>query len=347
MNDQDLPEDGPNPMAAALATGALANATADEDGMAQDDTPVAVDDVVLDDAELLDDDDEFGTDDDLEDDAEGEFDDEELAAMKMKNKMEEFFAADPLGEEFSELDVLSLEEAATYLKIEFGDLRRMIKEQGLPGRKIGDEWRFLRGAIADWLRAPGGSATPTAQPEKPVRSERPARAERPAFEERPQREERPRRRFPDIEVSVDEGYPPRSQPPRPRPQFRSQNQFGGGAEGGGYQGAGNQGGAGQGSYPPPRRGRYESDQQQQPPQGEYQPPRKRPPFRENQGGQPGGRQFGGAQGGAAQGGAAQGGEGQEGGRRFVGGPKKPKREALGNQRFKRLDRRRFGSDQGE
>ncbi|MBC8114525.1 MAG: helix-turn-helix domain-containing protein, partial [Candidatus Saccharimonas sp.] len=150
--------------------------------------------------------------------------------------MEEFFATDPLTEEFSELDVLTLEEAAIYLKIEFGDLRRMIKEQGLPGRKIGDEWRFLRGAIADWLRAPGGSPTPTAQPEKPARTEQPARAERPAFDDRRQREERPRRRFPDVEVNADEGYPPRSQPPRPRPQFRSQNQFGGGAETGGNQG---------------------------------------------------------------------------------------------------------------
>lgn len=335
MNDQDLPENGANPMAAGLAAGAAANAAADEDGMAQDDTPVAVCNVGLDDTEVIDD--EFGTDDDLDDDAEDELDDEEIEAIKHKHKMEEFFAMDPLEEEYSELDVLTLEEAAIYLKIEFGELRRMIKEQGLPGRKIGNEWRFLRGAIADWLRAPGGSSTPAAQPEKPARSERPARAERPAFDERPQREERPRRRFPDVEVNVEEGYPQRSQPPRPRPQFRSQNQFGGGAEGGGYQGAGNQGGAGQGSYPPPRRGRYESDQQQQPPQGEYRPPRKRPPFRAQEGGQTGGSQFGGAQGGA----------GQEGGRRFVGGPKKPKREALGNQRFKRLDRRRFGNDQGE
>lgn len=344
MNDQDLPEDGANPMAAAQAAGAAANVVADEEGMARDEDAVAVSEELMED-ELLDD--EFATDGDLEDDAEDELNDEELEAIKFKNKMEQFFADDPLGDELSELDVLTLEEAAIYLKIEFGDLRRMIKEQGLPGRKIGDEWRFLRGAIADWLRAPGGSPTPVAQPEKPARSERPARAERPAFEERPQREERPRRRFPDVEVHVEEGYPPQSRPPRPRPQFRSQNQFGGGGEGGGYQGAGNQGagnqgGAGQGSYPPPRRGRYESDQQQQPPQGEYQPPRKRPPFRENQGGQPGGRQYGGA-----QGGAAQGGEGQAEGRRFVGGPKKPKREALGNQRFKRLDRRRFGNDQGE
>ena len=325
MNDQDLPEDGVNPMAAGAVAGCPANLAADEEELTHDDDTVAVSEELMGDDEFADD------DDDMEDEA-----DDELAAIKMKNKMEQFFAEDRLEEEFNELDVLSLEEAATYLKIEFGDLRRMIKEQGLPGRKIGDEWRFLRGAIADWLRAPGGSSTPAAQPEKP------ARTERPAFAERPQREERPRSRFPDVEVNVSEGYPPRSQPPRPRPQFRSQNQFGGGAEGGGYQGAGNQGGAGQGSYPPPRRGRYENDQQQQPPQGEYQPPRKRPPFRDNQGGQTGGRQFGGA-----QGGAAQGGEGQEGGRRFVGGPKKPKREALGNQRFKRLDRRRFGNDQGE
>lgn len=329
MNDQDLPEDGANPMAAGSAAHAVANKNGTD--QEQDDAPVVVGSVVLDDSELLEDE-EFATDDDMEDDLDEELDDEELDAIKLKNKMEQFFADDPLEEEFSELDVLTLEEAAIYLKIEFSELRRMIKEQGLPGRKIGEEWRFLRGAIADWLRAPGGSKTPAAQPEKPARSERPARAERPAFEDRAQREERPRRRFPDVEINVEEGYPQRSQPPRPRPQFRSQNQFGGGAESGG-----NQGGSGQGSYPPPRRGRYESDQQQQPPQGEYRPPRKRPPFRAQEGGPTGGSQFGGAQGGAAP----------EGGRRFVGGPKKPKREALGNQRFKRLDRRRFGSDQGE
>lgn len=271
--------------------------------------------------------------DDLSDDEAAQFADE------MKNKMDSLFEIDGDEEpEMSELDVLSLEEAAVYLKVNYGDVRQLIKEQALPGRKIGSEWRFLRGAIADWLRTPGAAAA------KPAVAA--ARAERPREEQRPAREERPRRRFPEELSDGGEGYPEQSRPPRPRPQFRSQEQFSGGPPAGGLPSGGGQAGGGQGGYPPPRRGRY-ADQQQQPPQGEYQPPARKRPFQGqaggNAGGPPpaGGRRFG-TPGGAGQGGAGQGGAG-----RFSGGPKAPKREALGNQRFKRLDRRRFGGDQGE
>jgi excisionase family DNA binding protein len=181
VNDQDLPEDGANAMATSRGTGAAAHAAADNDEMAYDECPAAVSDGIADE-DLLES--AFDDGDDMEDESDDDVDDD---AMSLKNKMEQLFEDDPLMEELNELDVLSLEEAAVYLKIDFGDVRRMIKEQGLPGRKIGDEWRFLRGAIADWLRAPGGSTTPAVQ-EKPAREERPARAERPAFEERPQRE---------------------------------------------------------------------------------------------------------------------------------------------------------------
>ena len=261
-------------------------------------------------------------------------DDEEISAAQMKNKLEQFFADDPLTEAIDALDVLTLEEAAIYLKIEYADIRRMVKEQGLPGRKIGEEWRFLRGAIADWLRAASGSSLPATQPEKATRAERPAR------------DDRPQRRFPEEQREQqresNEGFPQRSQPPRPRPQFRSQNQFGGGAETSGYQGGqhqggqagGNAGSVGQGGYPPPRRRRYEGDQSQQPPQGDFRPPRKRPSS-ENVGGHETSTGFRGRSG---HGGPA-------GGSPFVAASKKPKRDALENQRFKRLDRRRFGSDQ--
>ena len=252
----------------------------------------------------------------------------------MKNKLEQFFADDPLTEAIDALDVLTLEEAAIYLKIEYADIRRMVKEQGLPGRKIGEEWRFLRGAIADWLRAASGSSLPVTQPEKATRAERPAR------------DDRPQRRFPEEQREQqresNEGFPQRSQPPRPRPQFRSQNQFGGGAETSGHQGGqhqggqggGNAGSVGQGGYPPPRRRRYEGDQSQQPPQGDFRPPRKRPSS-ENVGGHETSTGFRGRSGHGGPAGASP----------FVAASKKPKRDALENQRFKRLDRRRFGSDQ--
>ena len=51
----------------------------------------------------------------------------------------DIFGLDPL-------DVLTLEELAEYLKIPEGAVRKAVKEQDLPGRNIGGEWRFLRDA---------------------------------------------------------------------------------------------------------------------------------------------------------------------------------------------------------
>ena len=52
----------------------------------------------------------------------------------------------PVGE------VLTLAEAAAYLRLPEEDVRRVVREQDLPARQVGDEWRFLKGAIQDWLR---------------------------------------------------------------------------------------------------------------------------------------------------------------------------------------------------
>jgi len=49
-------------------------------------------------------------------------------------------------------EVLTLADAAAYLKLAESDILRLIQEQGLPGRQLGKEWRFLKGAIQDWLR---------------------------------------------------------------------------------------------------------------------------------------------------------------------------------------------------
>jgi excisionase family DNA binding protein len=56
-------------------------------------------------------------------------------------------------------DVLTLAEAAAYLRVAEGDVLRTVREQKLPGRLIAGQWRFLKAAIQDWLRSapPRGS----------------------------------------------------------------------------------------------------------------------------------------------------------------------------------------------
>jgi excisionase family DNA binding protein len=51
-------------------------------------------------------------------------------------------------------DVLTLGEAATYLRLAEADVVRLVEEQGLPSRRLGNEWRFLKGAIQAWLSMP-------------------------------------------------------------------------------------------------------------------------------------------------------------------------------------------------
>jgi len=51
-------------------------------------------------------------------------------------------------------EVLTLAEAAAYLRVTEGDLQRMVGTEDFPGRKIGEEWRFLKSSLQDWLRTP-------------------------------------------------------------------------------------------------------------------------------------------------------------------------------------------------
>ena len=51
-------------------------------------------------------------------------------------------------------DVLTLAEAAAYLRVSEAEITDLMRKQGMPGRKIGSEWRFLKGAIQEWLRLP-------------------------------------------------------------------------------------------------------------------------------------------------------------------------------------------------
>ncbi len=51
-------------------------------------------------------------------------------------------------------EVLTLSEAAGYLRLPEGDVLRLIEEQSLPARRLGSEWRFLKSAIQEWLSQP-------------------------------------------------------------------------------------------------------------------------------------------------------------------------------------------------
>ena len=48
-------------------------------------------------------------------------------------------------------EVLTLAETATYLRIAKDDIIFLVREQRLPGRHIGQNWRFHKLALQDWL----------------------------------------------------------------------------------------------------------------------------------------------------------------------------------------------------
>lgn len=49
--------------------------------------------------------------------------------------------------------VLTLEETSEYLRLPVETVLNQALKGNLPGRKIEDDWRFLKVAIDDWLRA--------------------------------------------------------------------------------------------------------------------------------------------------------------------------------------------------
>jgi len=55
-------------------------------------------------------------------------------------------------------EVLTLEEAAAFLRVSEDAVLRLLVQQMLPGRQIEGQWRFLRVALADWLRGRSGRA---------------------------------------------------------------------------------------------------------------------------------------------------------------------------------------------
>ncbi len=51
-------------------------------------------------------------------------------------------------------DVLTLAEAATYLRLSEDEVVQLTTRRGLPGRRAGQDWRFLKAALQDWLKRP-------------------------------------------------------------------------------------------------------------------------------------------------------------------------------------------------
>jgi len=51
-------------------------------------------------------------------------------------------------------DVLTLAEAAAYLRLSEEVVVGLVHSQDLPGRFAGREWRFLKSAIQEWLSKP-------------------------------------------------------------------------------------------------------------------------------------------------------------------------------------------------
>ncbi|HEY1190016.1 MAG TPA: helix-turn-helix domain-containing protein [Gemmata sp.] len=60
----------------------------------------------------------------------------------------------------SPLDVLTLAEAAAYLRLPEDAVREEAEAGRLVGRHVRGEWRFARSAVVEWLSAPPSTARP-------------------------------------------------------------------------------------------------------------------------------------------------------------------------------------------
>ncbi|WP_309733347.1 helix-turn-helix domain-containing protein [Chamaesiphon sp. OTE_75_metabat_556] len=55
-------------------------------------------------------------------------------------------------------DVLTLEETSAYLRLSIETVTSQALKGNIPGRKIENDWRFLKSAIDDWLSAKNSSS---------------------------------------------------------------------------------------------------------------------------------------------------------------------------------------------
>jgi excisionase family DNA binding protein len=63
-------------------------------------------------------------------------------------------------------EVLDLDQAATLLRVEPALVREMAEQRRLPGRQLGNNWRFSRSGLIAWLN--GGPVTPAQVPAEPA-----------------------------------------------------------------------------------------------------------------------------------------------------------------------------------
>ncbi len=56
-----------------------------------------------------------------------------------------------IGAEDTHSQVMTSVEAADYLKMHVKTVCRLAKEGKIPAKKVGSEWRFLRGVLDRWL----------------------------------------------------------------------------------------------------------------------------------------------------------------------------------------------------
>jgi Helix-turn-helix domain len=59
-------------------------------------------------------------------------------------------------------EVLTLADAAAYLRLPETEVMGLVHSQGLPGRCVASEWRFLKAAVQHWL----ATASPTRETRK-------------------------------------------------------------------------------------------------------------------------------------------------------------------------------------
>jgi len=48
-------------------------------------------------------------------------------------------------------EILTPREAAEYLSVHVRTIYRLVKNGGIPGRKLGGSWRFKKEALDEWL----------------------------------------------------------------------------------------------------------------------------------------------------------------------------------------------------
>jgi excisionase family DNA binding protein len=53
--------------------------------------------------------------------------------------------------EIKKKEIMTPREAAEYLSIHVRTIYRLVKNGGIPGRKVGGSWRFRKEALDEWL----------------------------------------------------------------------------------------------------------------------------------------------------------------------------------------------------